>query len=63
MPDLQFYNAGSFAMCTPLTDAGKQWCMENIDSGEDTMWPIAIEFRYLPDIVLGARADGLVCEG
>lgn len=64
MPDLQFCNAGSFVMMTPETDAGREWIMNNVfDEESDTMWPVYIEHRYLEDIVLGARADGLVCEG
>jgi hypothetical protein len=63
-PDLQFCNAGSFATMTPVTDRGRDWVEENV--GEDTLClggAILIEHRYLEDIVLGARADGLTCEG
>lgn len=71
--DLQFSNLGSFASCTPMTDRGRDWLLENVgdpdasDPGYDSIIDYAggvvIEFRYLADIVLGARADGLVCEG
>lgn len=60
-PDLRFADLGSFAMCTPMTQAGHDWIIENI--GSDARLPLAIEHRCLEDIVLGARADGLVCHG
>lgn len=68
MADLQFNNNGSFVTCWPETDKGREWIMNNIHGDEfeavgDCMWPVHIEHRYLEDIVLGARADGLVCEG
>lgn len=62
-PDLQFCNHGFAVCCIPMTDTGKDWIMDNIDNDDDTMWPVYIEHRYLADIVLGARADGLICEG
>ncbi|TIS37523.1 hypothetical protein [Mesorhizobium sp.] len=70
-PDLQFSNQGVAVMCWPETDAGRDWIMENVFSQDDgveeatpdCMWPVLIEHRYLEDIVLGARADGLVCHG
>jgi hypothetical protein len=60
-PDLQFCNAGSFVTCTPVTPRGTDWIVANI--GDDATLPLAIDFRCLEDIVLGARADGLVCHG
>lgn len=69
-PDLQFHNVGPFATCHAVTDAGANWLAENIGTLDDTpdhSWlddgTIAIEFDCLPDIVEGARADGLICEG
>jgi hypothetical protein len=59
-PDLQFQNCGSFATCMPTTDAGRDWLEDNI---EPDQYPVCIEFRYLEDIVIGAREDGLVCHG
>lgn len=68
MCDLRFYNARSFVIMTPESDAGREWIFNNIFGDEfeaipDCMWPVHIEHRYLEDIVVGARADGLVCEG
>jgi len=72
-PDLQFHNLGSFASCVPMTDTGRDWLLENIgapdisdphyDQALDYAGGVIIEFRYLADIVNGARADGLVCKG
>ena len=60
-PDLQFCNVGSFVTCMPVTKRGNDWITENI--GIDAELPLAIDHRLLNDIVLGARADGLVCDG
>jgi hypothetical protein len=64
MPDLQFTNAGSFALMTPVTELGLEWVNEHIGE-ERQQWngAIVVEHRYLADIVEGARADGLICEG
>ena len=57
----QFLTCRSFATCMPVTPRGFDWIAHNI--GNDVALPLAIEFRCLEDIVLGARADGLVCDG
>jgi hypothetical protein len=66
-PDLQFSNLRSFASMRPKTQAGIDWIAENFGDESITYsidgGAILIEFRYLEEIVLGARADGLVCEG
>jgi hypothetical protein len=63
-PDLQFSNCGSFATMTPMTEAGENWVADNIcDDALCIFGTISIDFRCLEDIVLGARADGLICEG
>lgn len=65
-PDLQFQNLGSIVTCTALTLRGEIWVAERLlDPGErlgvgDT---VPIEHRFLVDVVLGARAEGLVCHG
>lgn len=71
MPDLQFTNCGSFASCYPGSEAGREWVFNNLLPGTpgveeavgDCLWPVYIDFRYLEEIVLGARGEGLVCEG
>lgn len=59
-PDLRFSNCGSFATMAPVTDRGRQWAEENIDAEQ---FPVPIEFRFLEDIVVGAREAGLICVG
>lgn len=62
--DLQFANHGSIITCLPLTDCGRWWLSENINDAPISFGGvIAIEPRYLADIVEGARADGMICEG
>lgn len=64
MCDLQFNNRGFAVSCAPLTAAGRNWLADNLaDDTLDCAGAVMIEHRYLEDIVLGARADGLVCEG
>jgi hypothetical protein len=60
-PDLRFTNLGAFATCVPITQRGHDWIIENI--GPDARLPLAVDPCFLPDIVIGARADGLVCHG
>lgn len=62
--DLQFHNHGSLISCKPVTDLGSDWLADYL-TGEVSTWggAVMIEPRYLEDIVLGARADGLVCAG
>jgi hypothetical protein len=64
MVDLRFTNHGSIVTMVPETEAGDEWMQEHIGDGTLT-WGggVVIEPRYLEDIVLGARADGLICEG
>ena len=58
--DLQFCNCGSFVTCRPVSERGEEWLDMNV---ADDARPLLIEVRYLGDIVLGARAEGLVCHG
>lgn len=60
-PDLQFCNLGSFVACDAISARGYMWLDENADGFDGST--LYIEHRYLEDIVLGARADGLVCHG
>lgn len=64
MPDLQFSNLGFAAFCAPMTTAGRRWLKKNVAAESTAIGnTLLIEHRYLADIVEGARADGLVCEG
>lgn len=65
-PDLQFHNHGSVVTCTPVSLRGEIWAAERLlGDGECLLSQdsIPIEPRFLEDIVLGARAEGLVCHG
>lgn len=62
-PDLQFSNAGSFATCEARTVIGARWVARKLANATCDEGLYVIEFRYLEDIVTGARADGLICEG
>jgi hypothetical protein len=65
-PDLQFANLGSFVACRATTAQGYAWLVDNVEFdpalslASDT---ILLEHRCLADIVIGARSDGLVCDG
>ena len=49
-------------LVTPLTSACKEWINENV--GGETTWyasGLAIEWRYLDNLLLGMENDGLAC--
>jgi hypothetical protein len=64
-PDITIQGAGAIALIVPETDAGREWCEENIVNEETIRFGggIACEPRYLGDIVEGLRGDGLNVEG
>ena len=44
----------------PVTDAGREWLDENVS--DDAQWfggALVVEPRYVADIVVGMRQDGL----
>lgn len=58
--DFTAENYGSICVLQPLSAAANVWVSENLP--EDVMkWGggIVVEPRYLMDIILGARAEGL----
>jgi hypothetical protein len=58
--DFSLYNHGSIVALVPRTQAAKDWCSDHIP--EDAAWfghGVAIEPRYVHDIVEGLQADGL----
>jgi hypothetical protein len=60
MRDLLVRDEGSIYLLVPVTPAGQEWVDENLPADAPT-WgtAIAIEHRYIADIVNGAIADGL----
>lgn len=59
-PDLLFTNHGSVVTLQPLTDTGKEWVKDNIPLEDwQSSERIAVEPRYVANIVEGAQGDGL----
>lgn len=62
--DFKLENHGSLFLLRPLNSVAKDWMDEHLpmDSPETQFWgdAIVIEPRYVPDIVFGARGEGLV---
>ena len=59
--DFVVRGGGSVYLLCPLTDEARDWTKENIPEDAQTLGPnIAVEHRYIEDIVEGIRADGLV---
>jgi hypothetical protein len=60
MADLLVHGCGTVHLLRPITSAGAAWVDENIP--EDATWfggAVAVEHRYIRDIIIGAVADGL----
>jgi hypothetical protein len=62
-PDLVVSGGGTLYILTPVTDAGREWIDSNVDP-DAQRWGdgIAVEHRYIGDIVAGAQGDGLVVQ-
>ena len=61
--DFRVENHGSICLIVPLSTAGIQWIEVHIgaDNGYQPYYPTAIiEPRYLNDVLVGIRQDGLV---
>jgi hypothetical protein len=64
-PDFLVENHGSISLLRPVTDAGRDWVDQHIgaDNGFQPYYPVvAIEHRYISDVVAGIRECGLVCQ-
>lgn len=62
--DAAVENHGSIFLLRPLTSSAKDWISENLPN--DVMWfdgAVAIEPRYVCDIIDGMLADGLCFQG
>ena len=58
--DLELTDHGSIVMLRPISDEAREWTDEHIP--DDAMWmggSVAIEPRYVGDIVEGILNDGL----
>ncbi len=58
--DLKIHNCGSIILVTPVSKTGTDWIDEHIPAG--TRWgrcSVAVEPRYVDDIIEGATNDGL----
>lgn len=61
MPDLECSWTPSFALIRAASDEGLFWLEQNLcEDPAAALLAIPVDFRTLEDIVLGARADGLV---
>lgn len=63
LTDIETTWTASFCILTPVSDVGTEWMRTNLHHPIRGMWPsIPVDHRMLTDIVLGARADGLIVE-
>ena len=59
--DFLVENHGSLFLFRPLTLAANFWIDQNLPEDRQTLGnAVAVEHRYIADIVRGAQADGLV---
>ena len=60
-PDFFVENHGTIFLLQPLTPAANSWVEENLPEDRMTFGgAVAVEHRYIADIVRGAQNDGLV---
>jgi len=61
--DFKVSGGGSLYILTPCTDAARDWVSEHIGDDAQT-WGggIAVEHRYIGDIVDGIQNDGLTVQ-
>lgn len=58
-PDFTVYGSGTVYLLQPHTERAKLWCDEHLPEDVQRLGnSIAVEWRYIADIVAGARADG-----
>ena len=63
MVDFKVENHGSIFLLQPLTPAARNWV--NAQLPEDALWfagAVAVEHRFIADIVNGIQNDGLEVE-
>lgn len=55
-----YYDGSSLILLTPVSDAACNWADQNLpDDAPSLGFAIAVELRYIGDIVAGIQADGL----
>jgi hypothetical protein len=60
-PDLIVHGEGTIYLIHAVTDAGHGWIEAHLSSDAPRLGTaVAVEHRYIRDIVLGASRDGLV---
>ena len=61
--DFTVSGGGSLYLLCPHTDAARTWLDEHVGEDAQYLGPnLAVEHRYISDIVEGARGDGLVVQ-
>lgn len=59
-PDLKVTGGGSIFLLRGVTARGREWIDQNISQDRTEFGgAIVVEHRYITDIVIGARRDGL----
>jgi hypothetical protein len=63
-PDILLENHFSIFLLRPVTPIGQSWLQENVISNETQIFGNAVvcEPRYVMDIVLGARGEGIAVQ-
>ena len=63
-PDVLVHGGGTTFLFDPVSERGKEWVEENVgyEPWQQFGGSIAVEHRYIGDLVDGARRDGLVVE-
>lgn len=58
--DVTVSNHGSIALVRPLTDAARDWLRDNVqDNAQYLGASLAVEPRYIDDLVAGMESAGL----
>ena len=61
-PDLTVNDQGTIILLEPQTDAGRAWIEGNLDSPLQWGNAVAVEHRFIQDIIAGVIRDGLIVE-
>lgn len=61
MNDFTVTNHGSIFLLTPMNETASEWIENNLPEDRQTLGlAVAVEHRYIADIVTGIRNDGLI---